>query len=392
MLDNRMTLPEAALKRTLFALSLLIAGSANAQNYWIPAQEFGLHTGAAVDGSQVFKAGREVQLLAAGSRVRIDIGRDAELARFVAENPRFKVCAYVANYDSGATNTVRIEHPDPDASDEYILDGDVLKIICSDKPEVDARNGLSARLKVISPSPSTVQLRGVAFRPVEYFLPSAAGITANTASLQGYEYSRALGYLWGDGKVSSDGSSLTFYKKDSSVSNHFGSVARAFFGNRLGTGGDNGGKYSLRLDGISPTRFLLRGVNPSDIPDRRAFFSSVIETEGATDVGRLVDDPNRSRCEYMKALVDGLNPRCSANTCTDSSCATPNCAFIANSRSRGTIYRPEVNERCGVYLSGNSSDWRALFAGDDYHFVKTDRTPGGEPTRYDPNSRPAYTR
>ena len=380
------------MKRTLFALSLLIAGSANAQNYWIPAQEFGIHTGGEVDGSQVFRADREVQILADGLQVRINIGKDAELAQFVAKNPRFKVCAYVGNYESGATNTVRIDHPDPGASREFTLDSNTLRIICSDTPKVDASNGLSAGLKVISPSPSAVKLRGVAFRPVKNFVPSDAGIVANTSSLREYEYSRALGYLWGDGKVTADGKSLTFFKRDSSTSNHFGSVAKAYFGDKLGTGGDSGGRYSLSLDGITPTRFLLKGVSLSDIPDRRAFFSSVIETEGGPQVGRLVDDPDRSRCEYIKALVDGLNPRCSSNTCTDSSCATPNCAFIANPRSRGTNYRPEVNERCGVYLSGNSSDWRALFAGDDYHFVKTDRTPGGEPTRYGPNSRPAYTR
>ena len=207
--------------------------------------------------------------------------------------------------------------------------------------------------------------------------------------LENYEYSRALGYLWGDGGVSTDSNSLFFPKNNFSVSRHFASVAMSYFGNALSVN-SQGSRYNVQLDGTTPARFLAEGLRLSDIPDKPAFLTSVVETEGAVLVGRIADDPTLERCAFIKTLVDDLNPQCAANTCTDASCRTPNCAFIASNQKRGIPH--QSGRSCGVYLSGSASDWRSLFSGDDYHFVKTDRTPGGEPRQHDPDSRPSYTR
>jgi len=375
------------MKLILFAILLLTTGTASAQSFWIPAEKFYEHTNRAIEGAIVVddSTNRHVNLLVDGQQVRIKIGFNDNLKRYLDEHPVFQVCAYLANYDSDVSNTVRTKHPNPVANQDYSLRMGYYTNLCSQTSNyVD--NVHFAGLKVISPSQGVVKVRGLSFRAINNSEP-----TMETTSLKDYEYSRALGYLWGDGSISTDGDYLTFLKRNTSISNHFGSVAEAFFGNAL-TENSQGTRYKLQLDGITPANFLANGINLSDIPDKRAFLTSVIETEGAVLVGRLTDDPNRQRCAYIKTLVDDLNPQCSANTCTNSSCQTPNCAFIANGRKRGQPDRPGNGSNCAAYLSGNTSDWRALFSSDNFHFVKTDRTPGGEPTKYDTDSRPAYTR
>lgn len=371
----------------LIAVSLLFAGTASAQSFWIPAEKFDKHTDRAMEGALIVDdaTNKQVYLLVDGQQVRIKIGFDDNLMRFLDEHPVFKVCALTANYDSGVTNTVRSKHPDHTNSEEYSLRAENYTTLCSEPASINADNLQTAGLKVISPSQGVVKLRGVSFRGAE-----GQGVTGESSKLDDYEYSRALGYLWSDGGITSDGDFLFFRKENTSISRHFGSVAESFFGDAL-TENFQGNRYKLKLDGVTPAEFLAEGVNLSDIPDARAFLTSVVEAEGAVRVGRLTDDPSRERCGYLKVLVDDLNPQCDANTCTGSSCNVPNCAFIAHGTKRGIRDRPGVNSHCGVYLSGNASDWRALFSNDDYHFVKTDRTPGGEPIKHDPSSRPAYT-
>ena len=375
-------------KSTLLALSILIAAPVSAENFWIPAERFNDHTAGAADGSLVMDSGRMVQVIGDGLEVRIDIGENNELERFLADNPIYKVCAYLSNYDNGATNTVETMHPADEFSREHTIDRNGFMVRCSQWSEVDPGNNGTAGLKVVSPSSTAVKVRGLSFRPKPATELAEASGSNGGSRLEDYEYSRALGYLFGDGNAS--GNFLTFLRRNSSVSNHFGSVAGSFFGRGLTT---SGSQYRVQLDGVTPARFLQRGVSLSDIPDKRAFFTSIVETEGAVVVGRLFDDPARQRCTFVRDLVNELNPRCSASTCTDGNCSTPNCAFLANHKQRNTPYRPTAdNERCGVYLSGDASDWRSLFSGNDYHFVKTDRTPGGQPQRHGTDSRPAYTR
>lgn len=368
----------------MLALSFLFVAPATAQTFWIPAEEFSEHTDVALEGALDVDddTGMPVQLLGDGQQVRIQIGLNDDLRQYLQEHSVFQVCSFVANYDSRAINSVRSRHSDPLRTQTHILDeGDDYETVCSEYGSIDTSNFQTAGLRVFPPSPGVVKVRGVSFRGVDTE-------TSNNLALADYEYSRALGYLWGDGGVASDDISFFFRRSTSSTSRHFGSVATSHFGNAVSQS-SQGHRYLLDLDGTDAERFLVNRMRLSDVPDKKAFLTSVIETEGAVLVGRLADDPNIMRCEFLKALVDDLNPRCSANTCTDGSCSTPNCAFVANGRSRGTPYQEGRN--CGVYLSGNSDNWKSLFSGRDYHFVKTDRTPGGEPRQNSPDSRPAYT-
>lgn len=369
----------------ILAVSFLLANPAMAQTFWIPAENFAGHTDVALEGTPDVDdvTGQPVQLLGNGQQVRIQIGLNNNLRQYLLEHTVFQVCALVANYGSNVTNEVRSRHPDPLKTRTHVLDSDDYKTVCSEYAPIDTANFQTAGVRVFPPSPGVVKVRGVSFRGINAIVNAP-----NSARLAGYEYSRALGYLWGDGGVSSEGNSLYFRKTTSSVSRHFASVAESYFGNAFRET-SQGTRYLVELDGTRPEEFLAEGMRLSDIPDKKAFLTSVVETEGAVLVGRLADDPNLMRCTFLKALVDNLNPQCSANTCTDGSCSTPNCAFVANGRSRGTPYQSGRN--CGVYLSGSSSNWKSLFGGSDYHFVKTDRTPGGAPKQNSPDSRPAYT-
>ena len=375
------------MRLALLAILLMIAAPVHAQFFWIPAESFAEHTDIALEGAPDIDdvTGMPIQLLGNGQQVRIQIGLNDDLRQYLLENRVFQVCALVANYSSGETNAVRTRHPDPLITRTHILNTDGYRTVCSEFAPIDTSNFQTAGVRVFPPSPGVVKVRGVSFRGV-----NTSGTASDPALLRNYEYSRALGYIWGDGSITSDGNSLFFPRRNTRTSNHFGSVAEAFFGDAL-TQNQQGTRYVLQVNGIMPEEFLTQGISLSDIPDKRAFLTSVVETEGAVLVGRLADDPNRNRCAFIKTLVDNLNPQCDANTCTDGKCETPNCAFIAHGRLRGVADRPGINSNCGVYLSGEASDWRSLFISDDFHFVKTDRTPGGEPTRHEPESRPAYT-
>ena len=373
------------MKRTLLTLSFFISVHASAQNlnHWIPAEKFQDNSDVPLNGSITDDGGKMVYLLTSNRdnnnhQIRIKIGKNENLTRWLSNprNEKFEVCAMVANSEDG-TNRIRVKHPDNSLGKIHTLNSIDYKFLCSRSGPLADRVVISG-LAVLSQT-VPLKIRGVSFRPIE-----GSGSTGNFSLLEGYEYSRALGYLWGDGKATEDGNFLFFLKRNTKTSNHFGSVAEAFFGDALTVNG-NGGRYKVQLDGASPAEFLAEGMSLSDIPDTRAFLTSVVETEGGVITARLTDDPSRERCAFIKALVDDLNPRCAIDS------ESPNCAFIAHGSKRGTPDRPGINSHCGVYLSGEASDWRDLFSSDDYHFVKTDRTPGGEPTQNDPASRPAYT-
>ena len=386
------------MKLVLLAISLLIAAPASAKNFWIPAEKFEEHNNVALEGSPVVDdvTGKQVYLLRAGEQVRIKIGIDNDLAQYLKGQPNFHVCSLVANYDTGVTNTVLSKHPNPGNTKQHTLSSDGYKVLCSEQGKIDENNVLTSGLKVISPSQGLVKIRGVSVRRISGTRAGGGDALANTQAgggdaLANYEYSRALGYLWGDGGSTYDDSFLYYPKRNTDTSNHFGSVAGAYFGSRL-TKNPQGTRYLLRLSGTTPASFLERGLPLSAIPDKHAFLTSVVETEGAVLVARIADDPSLNRCTFIRNLVNDLNPQCSASTCTDGKCATPDCAFIANGKFRGKPYVPGGKANCAVYLSGNDSNWRSMFRSNDFHFVKTDRTPGGEPKKYSSTSRPNYTR
>jgi len=209
--------------------------------------------------------------------------------------------------------------------------------------------------------------------------------SGSEGSLEDYEYSRSLGYLWGDGGLADNGG-LFFRKHTSGVSRHFASTAESYFGDLLKV---ISGKYNIKLPGINSKDFLDNGPQPSTIKDKRAFLTSVIETEGAVLVGRIADDPKLSRCEYIRDVVNDINPSCTNSTCSGPNCNVPNCAFIAHGSSRGTPHR--VGRNCGVYLSGKFDDWGDMLQTNEFWFVQTGRVPGGEPTQRNASSRPSYT-
>ena len=385
------------MKFVIFIALSLIATVTHAQRFWVPAENFDRHTDRILEGTLSVDdfINKPVYLLGLDQQVRIKIGFDDSLKQFLDQYSVFEVCAYVANYGSAITNTIRTKHPDPTNTQSAIVRSTNYKMLCSKQDSINRSNLQTAGVKLVSPSQGVIKVRGISFRGVE---PDISPML-----LEDYEYSRALGYLWGDGKVANaegkvdikkdgilitDRDFLSFIKRNTNpLSKHFGSVAEATFDNLS----SKSGRYLLQLDGITPDQFLEEGLNLSAIPDTRAFLTSVIETEGAPLVGLVADDPSRTRCNYIKALVDSLNPQCGAETCTDSSCKIPNCAFLGTAKKRGVT--PGPNQSCGVYLSGKASDWRALFSSDDYHFVNTKRIPGGSEgvTQHSWESRPAYT-
>lgn len=387
-----------------------MATSASAQNFWIPAEKFTDHFNGTLEGSlSVDQAtGKNVYLLGNAQQASIKIGINDALAKYLRERPNFKVCSWVANYDSGVTTTLLSKHPDFEKSKQHVLRRDSYRVLCSEQGTINEDNVLVGGLKVMPSSQGLVKLRGISIRGIPVrrastrsapapararSVPSTRTVATQSkgSALANYEYSRAMGYIWADGGMSSDGNALYFRKDTGVISKHFASVGRSFFGAGL-TQNAQGSRYLVKPVSVNPAQFLRNGLNLSSIPDKRAFLTSVVEAEGAVLVARVLDDPSRTRCGFIKDLVNDLNPQCAASACTDGSCATPNCAFIAHGKYRGIADNPNKNSHCAVYLTGNDSDWRSLFGGDDYHFVKTDRTPGGEPTKYSTTSRPNYTR
>lgn len=371
----------------LFGLIFFIAVPVSAKDFAVTADKFAGHSYLSLDGSSTYdpSIGKMVRVLGDNHKVNVNIGLNKNLKRHVEQFPAFQVCALFSNYERSTKNNVRLVHPTYSATVDHQYKANGYRVLCSDQETLTPSGSKTGGFKVLSGSQGTVKVRAIIFRGIED--PDNTEEPDNTSALEDYEFSRALGYLWGDGRLSDDGY-LQFLKRNSKVSNHFGSVANAYFGDELIV---KGIRYNLKPNGINTVEFLNNGLDLSDIPDKRAFITSVIETEGAVAVGRLADDPSIKRCNFLRDLVNSINTQCLTNTCTDASCRTPNCAFIAKGNRRGTPYREGVTSHCGVYLSGDSADWRSLFSSDRYHFVKTDRTPGGEPRQNDPDSRPAYT-
>ena len=357
------------------------SSAAPADNFWIPAEKFSNFSERDFEGDLERDPDFDFKfalILEDGEQVRIQLRADEELADYIKAHPRFELCALVANNSENDTN-IRVKHFDNQRSRDYSLTSDNYRFHCSDIAPLDADHVLSAGVKVVDSNNGKIKVRGISFRSTEQEQPETS-----RDPLADYERSRALGYLWGDGGVTTDGRFLTFRKSDFSVSKHFNSVATATFG-ELATAS---GKYRVALDGVGPQDFLERG--PDEVADKEAFLTSVIETEGAVLVGRLADDPLRERCNYLKNLVNSMTPACRAEPCTDHHCEVPNCAFIARGNSRNQADRGFAN--CGVYLSGEREDWKRLFSGDNFHFVKCDRTPGTQADGSDCTAAPAGSR
>ena len=367
----------------LLALSFLMTAPAAASNFWIPADDFDNYTDVRIGGSPTVddRTGKLVQLLGSNQQVRIKVGLNNELRQYLKDITLVQTCAYVANYDSGATNTVLVKHVDANAEKRFALSSTRYQVVCSQSSSIEGGDSPYTGFQVVSPNAGAVKLRGVFFRGVKSLESSSA--------LANYEFSRALGYIWADGRASADGNSLLYPRTGSNTSRHLGSVAESYFGNALSVN-SQGSSYSLKVNGLRPSEFLSKGMRLSDIPDKQAFLTSVIETEGAVRVARIADDGQLSRCNFIADLVNDLNPRCSSDTCTSASCKVPNCAFVADKDKRGIAHKP--GKACAAYLSGDANDWRSLFNSKRYHFVKTDRTPGGEPTKNAASSRPSFTK
>jgi len=204
-----------------------------------------------------------------------------------------------------------------------------------------------------------------------------------------YDYARSLGYLYGDGKIV-DGK-LSFIKKSSGISKHLAYTAGKRFDDKFTS---KGNRYFLKssalgVSGLGAQGFLDKGVPLNRIKDKRAFITSIIETEGAVRVGRVMDDPSFKRCDYVRDMINSMNSQCSTSKCNGPSCKPANCAFIATGKKRGTPYKRGF---CGVYLSGKASDWKSYFGNKKFWFVSTGRIPGGEQRKRDAKTRPFYAR
>ncbi len=377
-------------KALALALSPFVMTSlAPAEKFWIPAEKFSDHSSRAIEGELIRDPERnnqQVYLLESGDQVRIQLGVSSNLESFLNQHPLIEVCAYVANENPNDANRIRATHYDPKKNEGHDLQGSNYRLLCSEIASIDSNNILAAGVKVVQPSEGAVKVRGISIRghstTMTDPMPAPEEEGSGPISVEDYEYSRAVGYLWGDGNISTDGDYLTFRKANWAIPKHFGSVATAAFGPL----DSNNTKYRVQVPGFNPQDFL--DIGPDNVRDPRAFLTSVLEGEGAVQVGRLMDDPLFERCAYLKKLVDDLNPQCNANTCVDSRCDVPNCAFIANGSSRGQAYTS--NRNCGVYLSGQIADWQEMLDSEDFHFMSCNRVPGGECQTSQPGSRPDY--
>jgi len=219
----------------LLALSFLMTAPAAASNFWIPADDFDKYTDVRIGGSPT-----------------------------VDDRTLVQTCAYVANYDSGATNTVLVKHVDANAEKRFALSSTRYQVVCSQSSSIEGGDSPYAGFQVVSPNAGAVKLRGVFFRGVKSLESSSA--------LANYEFSRALGYIWADGRASADGNSLLYPRTGSNTSRHLGSVAESYFGNALSVN-SQGSSYSLKVNGLRPSEFLSKGMRLSDIPDKQAFLT-----------------------------------------------------------------------------------------------------------------------
>lgn len=380
----------------LTAIFTLAATQAQAQNFWIPAERFEEHTNRALEGVHTLDSDfefREVVILENGEQVRIVLGEDPELEAFIEANPNFQICAFMANETPGQTNTVIVKHKNFPESQRFTLENENYQNRCSNVATLNEDRVLASGMRVLSPSQGAVKLRGVSFRPAEPAEPEALTVEERIAN---YEESRALGYLFADGNreedrnrnVIPDSDILTFQRENSRgrtrLGRHFESVWTAFFG----APEIDGRLFEVTLETGTPQDFLLNG--PDRVADPKAFLASIVETEADQENGngKLFDDPNTSRCLYVRDFVNDLNPVCEANTCTGSSCAVDNCAYIQGSNAAGV----PPSGFCNVFLSGNENSWTSFFADPNYNFIQCGRVPGieGMCTVNDTDSRPAF--
>ena len=157
------------MKFALLALLFSISAPATADNFWIPAEKFDKHTNTRMEGALVVddSTGEQVQLLGNDQQVRIRIGLENNLKQYLEQFPVFEVCAQVANYDSGVTNTVLSKHYNFSFSRKHTLRSNRYEVLCSQRASIDQGSFRIAGVKVISPSQGTLKVRGVLFRSIE---------------------------------------------------------------------------------------------------------------------------------------------------------------------------------------------------------------------------------
>ena len=169
----KIALPGQNMIRILFALSIAVAAPAHAENYSISADEFDWHTYRAdMAGFTEDAEGQDVRELGVNEQLHIRYWIDSDLYSYASEleenRVAFEVCATVANLNSGDTNTVRINHPNPVFNVGHTLESNQYQTLCSRQGQFDGllQNGTfrSAGVKVVSGSQGPVEVRNVSFR------------------------------------------------------------------------------------------------------------------------------------------------------------------------------------------------------------------------------------
>ena len=158
------------MKLLCIAPLLLIATSAVAQEFSIPAEEFDWHTfpndmsGFTEDAEFEY-----VRVLGVNDQLHIRHWIDAELYNFATNlqdnGIAFEVCVTMANLDDGVINSVRINHPNPDFNEGHMLESDQYQTLCSEQGEFSELLR-SAGLRVLSSSQGPVEVRSVLLRAI----------------------------------------------------------------------------------------------------------------------------------------------------------------------------------------------------------------------------------
>lgn len=344
------------------AIFFMATSQAHAQNFWIPADRFDEHTNRGLEGTLISDPDfefRTVNLLQDDEQVRIILGQDPVLEEFLEANPNFKVCAFMANAGDGQSNTVIVRHKNFPASERFVLENENYQNRCSEAATINEDRVLSSGLKVLSPSDGAVMVRGISLRPVQAEEDQQIDEEQLVAD---YEESRALGYLFGDGGITSDGEGLFFRNSGFTIARHFESVASNFFGEAFSLNSQET-RFVVRPENISAEDFLLNG--PESISDPNAFLASIMETEGSLS-GEILDDEHFSRCEFIENLVNDMNPVCATDT------FAPNCAETRRFFNRNT----ETGQFCTVRLTGNRTNFTEKFSSPAFNFVRCNRVPG----------------
>ena len=173
------------MKSVLVLFALVFAAPISADTFTIPAEEFDWHTYPLDMGGYTEDAEFEnIRELGVDGQLHIRYWVDSALHNYIMDLDQqdvwFEVCANLANLDTGVTNHIRINHPNPAYNKGHDLNSDQYQTLCSKQgPLGDLLR--SAGVRVYASSSSPVEIRSIFFRPIEDEEPVDGALTTTTS-------------------------------------------------------------------------------------------------------------------------------------------------------------------------------------------------------------------